>query len=160
MISAQASELNNAPQSRECDNFANWWSSFIMGLLSTPSSCLKNCALISRQWLTDSHACQQTLFVATCSRLEVNPTLYSLTLQDGVSPLYIASGYGHSDVVDILLKAGADVHQATTKVWYTVVLELVSSFVHQPMWQWCSQELWLDLNTEIGIYNKAVKHFC
>ena len=24
MISAQASELNNAPQSRECDNFANW----------------------------------------------------------------------------------------------------------------------------------------
>ena len=57
---------------------------------------------------------------------------------------------GHSDVVDILLKAGADVHQANTKVWYTVVLELVSSFVHQPWWQWCSQELWLDLNTEIG----------
>ena len=49
---------------------------------------------------------------------EVNPTSYSLTVQDGFSPLCIASEYGHSDVVDILLKAGADVHQATTKVWY------------------------------------------
>ena len=100
------------------------------------------------------------MFVITCSRLEVNPTSYSLTVQIGVSPLYAASQEGHSDVVDILLKAGADVHQATTKVFYTVVLELVSSFVYQPWWQWCSQELWLDLNTEIGMYNKAVKHFC
>ena len=58
----------------------------------------------------------------------------SLTVQDGLSPLYVASHGGHSDVVDILLEAGADVHQATTKVWYTVVLELVSSFVHQPWW--------------------------
>ena len=87
-----------------------------MGLLPTPSSCLKISALISRQWLTNSHACQQTLFVATCSRLEINPTSYSLTVQDGLSPLYAASEYGHSDVVDILLKAGADVHQACTKV--------------------------------------------
>ena len=116
--------------------------------------------LISRQWLTNNHACQQTLFVATCSRLEVNHTSYSLTVQDGGSPLYVASHEGHSDVVDILLKAGADVHLATTEVWYTVVLELVSSLVHQPWWQWCSQELWLDLNTEIGMYNKAVKRFC
>ena len=53
-------------------------------------------------------------------------------MQNGASPLYAASEKGHSDVVDILLKAGADVHQATTKVWYTVVLELVSSFVYQP----------------------------
>ena len=56
------------------------------------------------------------MFVATCSRLEVNPTSYSLTVQDGFSPLYAASQKGHSDVVDILLEAGADVHQATTKV--------------------------------------------
>ncbi|CAI8017377.1 Protein TANC2, partial [Geodia barretti] len=34
----------------------------------------------------------------------------------GASPLYVASQEGHSDVVDILLEAGADVHQATTKV--------------------------------------------
>ena len=81
-----------------------------------PPVVRNNSALISRQWLTNSHACQQTLFVATCSRLEVNPTSYSLTVQNGASPLYVASQEGHSDVVDILLKAGADVHQATTKV--------------------------------------------
>ena len=74
-------------------------------------------ALISRQWLTNSHACQQTLLVRNYMfQTEVNPTSYSLTVQDGFSPLCIASEYGHSDVVDILLKAGADVHQATTKV--------------------------------------------
>ena len=56
------------------------------------------------------------MFVATCSRLEVNPTSYSLTLQDGASPLYVASQEGHSNVVDILLEAGADVHQACTEV--------------------------------------------
>ena len=56
------------------------------------------------------------MFVITCSRLEVNHTSYSLTVQDGGSPLYVASQEGHSDVVDILLKAGADVHLATTEV--------------------------------------------
>ena len=106
MISAQASELNNAPQSRECNTFANWVIPFYHGIFSTPSSCLKISALISR--LTNSHACQQTL--------EVNPTSYSLTVQNGGSPLYAASQEGHSDVVDILLKSGADVHQATTEV--------------------------------------------
>ena len=35
--------------------------------------------------------------------------------QDGLSPLYVASQEGHTDVVDILLRSGADVHQ-TTKV--------------------------------------------
>ena len=62
------------------------------------------------------HAYQQTMFVATCSRLEVNPTSYSLTVQNCFSPLYAASQEGHSDVVDFLLEAGADVHQATTEV--------------------------------------------
>ena len=52
-------------------------------------------------------------YVITCSRLEVNHTSYSLTVQIGISPLYAASYNGHSDVVDILLEAGADVHQAT-----------------------------------------------
>ena len=32
MISAQASELNNAPQSRECNTFANWVIPFYHGL--------------------------------------------------------------------------------------------------------------------------------
>ena len=62
------------------------------------------------------HVSKHCWYVITCSRLEVNPTSYSLTVQDGASPLYAASQEGHSDVVDILLEAGADVHQATTKV--------------------------------------------
>ena len=41
---------------------------------------------------------------------------FSLTVQNGSSPLYVASEKGHTEVVDVLVKAGADVHQATTKV--------------------------------------------
>ena len=41
------------------------------------------------------------------------------TVQDSTSPLYIASQEGHTDVVDILIKAGADIHQATTEVCIT-----------------------------------------
>ena len=40
----------------------------------------------------------------------------SFTVQDGASPLYVASHEGHTDVVDILVKAGADVNQANTVV--------------------------------------------
>ena len=36
--------------------------------------------------------------------------------QDGVSPVYAASKKGHTEVVDLLVQAGADIHQATTKV--------------------------------------------
>ena len=36
-------------------------------------------------------------------------------LQDGYSPLCVASQNGHTDVVDILLRKGADVNQATTE---------------------------------------------
>ena len=39
-----------------------------------------------------------------------------LCLQDGISPLYAASAKGHTDIVGILIKAGADIHQAATKV--------------------------------------------
>ena len=38
------------------------------------------------------------------------------TIQDGVSPLCVACVYGHTDVVDLLVRAGADVHLATTEV--------------------------------------------
>ena len=41
---------------------------------------------------------------------------FSLTVQDGLSPLYVASQEGYSEVVDVLVKAGADVNQAGTKV--------------------------------------------
>ena len=47
-----------------------------------------------------------------------------LCLQNGASPLFIASEEGHTDVVDILIKAGADIHQATTEV--CVILHISS----------------------------------
>ena len=39
-----------------------------------------------------------------------------INIQDGLSPLYVASREGHTDVVDMLVKAGADVNQATIEV--------------------------------------------
>ena len=42
--------------------------------------------------------------------------LFNLTVQGGFSPVYVASQNGHTDVVDVLVKAGADVNQVTTKV--------------------------------------------
>ena len=47
-------------------------------------------------------------------------TILSSTVQDGMSPLYVASECGHTEIVDLLLGAGADVHQATTKVYIHV----------------------------------------
>ena len=41
----------------------------------------------------------------------VTDTCISLT-QDGGTPLFIASGQGHSDVVNILTRNGADVNMA------------------------------------------------
>ena len=35
-------------------------------------------------------------------------------MQDGVSPVYAASQNGHTEVVDLLVQAGADIHLATT----------------------------------------------
>ena len=48
-------------------------------------------------------------------------------LQDGVSPLYAASGEGHTDVVDILIKAGADIHQATEVCIISAITVEISS---------------------------------
>ena len=41
-------------------------------------------------------------------------TINIFSIQDGLSPLYAASQNGHTDVVDILLRKGADVNQTTT----------------------------------------------
>ena len=35
-------------------------------------------------------------------------------MQDGVSPVYVASQNGHTEVVDLLVQAGANIHLATT----------------------------------------------
>ena len=37
-----------------------------------------------------------------------------LSTQNGYSPVHAASIEGHTDVVDLLVKAGADIHLATT----------------------------------------------
>ena len=34
--------------------------------------------------------------------------------QNGLSPVYVASQEGHTDVVELLVQAGADIHLATT----------------------------------------------
>ena len=51
--------------------------------------------------------------------------------QGGYSPLYAASQEGHTDIVDILLRSGADVHQTTIKVChYTITDYLPSDSTH------------------------------
>ena len=42
----------------------------------------------------------------------------SLTVQGGLIPVYAASEFGYTDVVDALVKAGADINRAMTKVCY------------------------------------------
>ena len=62
------------------------------------------------------------------------------TVQDGVGPLYVASQEGHTDIVDLLLKAGADVHQAK-KVFRPVHLLLSTSSMHTYYKGWfCSSD--------------------
>ena len=47
--------------------------------------------------------------------------------QDGFSPLYAASQDGHTEVVDILLRSGADVHQTTIKVCHSTITDYLPS---------------------------------
>ena len=39
-----------------------------------------------------------------------------LFVQYGFSPVYVASQNGHTDIVDLLVNAGGDIHLATIKV--------------------------------------------
>lgn len=50
--------------------------------------------------------------------------MISFTIQNGVSPLYVASQAGQTEVVDTLLNCGADPNLANT-VW-----GLVDMFIH------------------------------
>ena len=49
----------------------------------------------------------------TLNRCSCTQIIFTLYMQDGISPLYGASQEGHTDVVDLLVRAGADIHQAT-----------------------------------------------
>ena len=40
-----------------------------------------------------------------------------LTVQDAITPIYVASQEGHTDVVHVLIEAGAGLDQATKVLW-------------------------------------------
>ena len=42
------------------------------------------------------------------------PLLYFTCVQDGYSPVYAASQNGHTEVVDLLVQAGADINLTAT----------------------------------------------
>ena len=42
---------------------------------------------------------------------------FLFSIQGGLSPVCVACCKGHTDVVDLLVKAGADIHLASTEVW-------------------------------------------
>ena len=44
------------------------------------------------------------------------PSIEVLYTQDGFTPVYAASQEGHGDIIDILVRAGADVNQEMTVV--------------------------------------------
>ena len=120
------------------------WSASCNGHTAVVKLLIENGADIS----ICNEVCSLTFVIGTCNRLmcmtdswvcllrEENLTCNNFYLishvQNGASPLLIAGENGHTAIVDILIEAGGDVHQATTKVLSTVVVELVSAFV-QPM---------------------------
>ena len=52
--------------------------------------------------------------ISSLHRVFVEST--QLSLQGGISPVYAASKNDHTEVVDLLVQAGADIHLAATKV--------------------------------------------
>ena len=61
--------------------------------------------------------CQQKIIATTLFYfvfIHINNMV--ILLQGGYSPVFVAAQNGHTEVVDILVQAGADIHQATTVV--------------------------------------------
>ena len=50
-------------------------------------------------------------------------------MQNGLSPVHVASLNGHTEVVDLLVHAGADIHLATTDEVYMLVSSSVTAVV-------------------------------
>ena len=55
------------------------------------------------------------------------PVLFFTLMQDGVSPVYAASKNGHTEVVDLLVQAGADINLTTTAKVHVCTYTVVSS---------------------------------
>ena len=55
------------------------------------------------------------------------PMPFFTCMQEGVSPVNIASKNGHTEVVDLLVQAGADIHLATTDEVYVSTHTVFSS---------------------------------
>ena len=51
-------------------------------------------------------------------------------IQDGCSPVYVASHNGHKDVVDLLVSAGADIHLATKVCIFIIHIFLWYTYFH------------------------------
>ena len=84
-----------------------------------------NSAPRSAQWVLINTFLIRNLYVANLTwQQEVrrdkvcviagSPVSFFISMQDGVSPVYAASKNGHTEVVDLLVQAGADIHLATT----------------------------------------------
>ena len=78
--------------------------------------------------------CMHSLLAYMCACVHVHSVISS-TVQGGCTPLYLASEEGHTEVVDTLLKSGADPNLATT-VWGLVCsfhpLHVYCVLVHCP----------------------------
>jgi ankyrin repeat protein len=48
-----------------------------------------------------------------CVHLKYKLHFYVIKTQSGMTPVYFASEKGHTDVVNVLVQAGADIHLAT-----------------------------------------------
>ena len=71
----------------------------------------------AQQRITVSCACSALNFRNIESVLIVFHTLTTFCCcqtQNGVSPVYVASQNGHTEVVDLLVQAGADINLSTT----------------------------------------------
>ena len=58
-------------------------------------------------------------------------------LQNGCSPVCAASEKGHTEVVDLLVSAGADIHKATTTVSTLPISAVYDQYTGVTEWQ-CS----------------------
>ena len=64
-------------------------------------------------WGGGTHCGSEIVQPGTTFHVTVQPlVMMTFVLQDGCSPLYVASCIGHLDVVETLLEAGAIINQA------------------------------------------------